>query len=215
MDLTVACVFVQGHVAFSVEYVTRLRAMVRRHVGRPFRFVCLTDQPEIMPSGVEPISIEHHPGLKGWWAKIELFNPAHGLQGRVLYLDLDTLIVAPLAPIVEFPEPFALAPTAGTFEGTAALKVVKRFNSSVMVWDVGETEDLFKQWSPAVALRLWGDQDFIGERRPDAAAMPLEWFPRLSEVSPPLPRAAKVILAKKPKNHIAAQRWPWFRELWG
>jgi hypothetical protein len=228
--LTVACVWVRGHVPFGVEYVERLHAMARRAIGRPFRFVCLTDRPGELPAGVEPIVISHPKGLKGWWAKVQLFNPAYFERGRVLYLDLDVLLVGALDDVIDYPAAFALAPHAGTFEGKDGLAVVKRFNSSVMVWDVAWPLEVFTRWTPAVAERLWGDQDWIGELLPDAHAMPAVWFPRLSQclrVSPmpagqPLaeprwagvPKDARVVLCKKPKNVEAARRWPAVEQLW-
>ncbi len=210
---TVACVWVNGHVPFTAEYVVRLQAMVRRWIDRPFRFVCLTDRPELLP-GIETITISLPAGMKGWWAKLHLFSAISALSGRVLYLDLDTLIVGPLEPILDFPAPFALIPDAGHF-APKHHQVVKRFNSSVMVWDAGCNQPLFGAWSPAEADRLWGDQDWIGEVMPEAATMPLAWFPRLSELAgPPFGADVKVILAKKPKNHIAAKQLPWFGPLW-
>lgn len=213
---TIACVWVKGHVPYPVEYVTRLEAMVARWMDRTYRFVCLTDRPHLLPKGVEPAVIPNPAPHFGWWAKVQLFNRALPLNGRVLALDLDTLIVAPLAPILDYPSPFALIPHAGKFEGVQGKAVVKRFNSSVMVFNAGEQAHLFEQWSPAVADRLWGDQDHIGEREPDADVMPAEWFPRLSELggSPPGP-GAKVVLSKTPKNLEAARRWKWFDAAWG
>jgi hypothetical protein len=219
--LTVACVWVAGQVPYTVDYVTRLESMARRVIARPFSFVCLTDRPSrVLEADVEQrVSVIQIPkpsgGLFGWWSKVQLFNPYNELDDRrILYLDLDTLLVAPLDPIIDYPAPFALAPHAGTFQPKNGLQVVRRFNSSVMVWDAGHCDRLFTAWSPAVAGRLWGDQDWIGEQMPDAAAMPLAWFPRLSEVHPPWPADAKVVLCKKPKNTEAAVRWPWFREAW-
>lgn len=216
MPVTVACVFVHGHVPFTKDYVLRLASMVRRWMDRPYRFVCLCDQPGELPHWIERVAVPK-PTLKGWWSKLELFNPDRGQVGRVLYLDLDTLIVGPLAPILDYPADFALAPNAGTFQPKNGLQVVKRFNSSVMVWDAcaSLTERLWNAWTPDVASRLWGDQDWIGEQTPSAAAMPAEWFPRLSEIAaPPFPAQAKVILAKKPKNADAAKLYPWFEEAW-
>lgn len=216
MSLTVACVLVKGHVDFSPVYVERLLLMVRRFVDRPFRFVCLTDQPGAMPDGVEAIRIAT-PKEKGWWSKIELFNPGHGLRGRVLYLDLDVLVVRSLDEIIDFAAPFALVPDAGNFKGADGRAVVKRYNSSCMVWNAGHCDRLFKEWFPSIAARLWGDQDWIGERMPDEAVMPLAWFPRISQR--PGEQAwtdeAKVVLCKKPKNVEAAKRWPWFERAWG
>jgi hypothetical protein len=213
---TVACVFVHGHVPFTVEYVTRLASMVRRWMDRPYRFVCLCDKPEELPAGIDWVSVPR-PTLKGWWSKIELFNPERGLSGRVLYLDLDTLVVASLAPIIDYPAQFALAPDGGTFQPKNGLRVVKRFNSSVMVWDANTElpQRVWQRYAPSVPARLWGDQDFIGETCPEAATMPGDWFPRLSELKDePYGQHAKVILAKKPKNIIAAKMYPWVREVW-
>lgn len=207
------CVWVKGHVPFTVQYATKLEAMTRRFLSRPFEFVCLTDRPRQVPAHIRTIQITLTPGCKGWWAKLEVFK-AERFQGRVLYLDLDTLIVDALDPVVDYPAPFALIPHAGTFDGGGGRAVVKRFNSSVMVWDAETQSHLHTTWTPLEAQRLWGDQDWIGEQCPDAAAMPAAWFPRISEVQPPWPVGAKVVLMKVPKNHVAAKRWPWMQEAW-
>lgn len=212
--ITVACVFVKGHVPFTMEYVTHLRSMVRRHLHRPHRFVCFTDRPQYMRGDIEPIEIPKPHKVKGWWSKLELFNQAHGLTGRVLYLDLDTLIVSSLDPIVDFPAPFALIPHSGNFDPGSSI-TVKRFNSSVMVWNAGVNASLYDGWTPAVAKRLHGDQDFIGEQMPEAATMPLSWFPRLSELKSVMPTPpAKVVLCKVPKNSVAADLYPWVNDTW-
>lgn len=211
---TIVCVWMQGHVSYPVRYVDRLAGMVRKHMDRPYRFVCLTDRPRQVPRGVEAIAIPNLLPLFAWWSKLQCFNAALPLTGRCLYLDLDTVIARSLAPILDYPAPFALIPHTGRFEGKNGRAVVKRFNSSVMVWNAGEQRALFDTWSPAVAERLWGDQDHIGEQAPDAATFPAEWFPRLSAVKAGPPTDAKVILAKTPKNEQAARLYPWFNKLW-
>lgn len=215
MSLTVACVWVKANVPYGTEYVTNLRSMVARHLPRAHQFVCLTDRSWMLPEDIRTIPIQLGRGLNGWWAKLELFAP-NRFHGRVLYLDLDSLIVAPLDPIVDFPAPFALVPHAGTFNGKDGLAVVKRFNSSVMVFDADTMPPLLTRWTPDVAKRLHGDQDFIGETLPGSAVMPEAWFPRLSEIrhlsSPPA--EAKVVLCKKPKNSIAADLYPWVKRVW-
>lgn len=213
--LTVACVLVRGHVPFTVDYVERLHSMAQRRIGRAFEFVCLTDQPKRMPKGVRAIPIATpKPGLKGWWAKIELFKPGR-FGGRVLYLDLDVLLVDSLDEIIDFPAEFALAPDgAPNFKPADGRKVVKRFNSSVMVWDWDAAGDLYRNWTPEVAARLWGDQDWIGEQTDTwVRAMPASWFPRIS-AGRNWSDEAKVVLCKAPKNAEAAIKWRWFEELW-
>lgn len=214
MKTTVVCVFVKGNVPFTADYVTRLQSMVKRHLALPHDFVCLTDRPQLLPQEMKKLEIRLAPGCFGWWAKLELFNPALPLRGRLLYLDLDVLVVASLEPVVGFSAQFALIPPAGNFQGRNGLRTVRRYNSSVMVLDAGVHSELYSRWSPRVASILWGDQDFIGELLPNESVMPLEWFPRLSETKPPWPKEAKVILCKKPKNHVAAARWSWFEREW-
>lgn len=212
MSLTVACVLVKGHVPFTAEYVVRLKSMCARSLGE-HRFVCLTDRE--LP-GIETIRIQAPDGIYAWWSKLELFNPAHGFTGRMLYLDLDVLVVGDLRPAADYPASFALVPDgAPGFMPRDGRKCVHRFNSSVMTWNAGERNHLYTEWTPKVARRLWGDQDWIGEQAPSGSAMPIEWFPRLSEAKrPPWPEAAKVILCKKPKNAAASCRWKWFDEAW-
>lgn len=197
--------------------------MVDRFLPVEHRFVCLTDQPGAMPDGVEAIEVPPCPPNRfAWWSKLELFNPDRGLEGRVLYLDLDTLVVASLLPIVDYPSSFASAPHAGNFQPKDGRAIIKRYNSSVMIWDVDKTHvafnDIWRRWRPEVAKTLWGDQDWLGKIYPTGSLMPVYWFPRLSEIvindQWVAPLKARVILCKRPKNADAAQRWPWFKEMW-
>jgi hypothetical protein len=211
---TVLCVWVKGQVAYSPDYVQRLKAMVSRQMDRPYRFVCLTDRPWEL-AAVDTIPITGPGALKGWWSKVRCFDAGLRLSGRLLYLDLDSLIVGPLAPILDYPSRFALVPPGGTFEGKGPLKVVTRFNSSVMVWDADHNHRLFDDWTPLVSERLWGDQDWIGEQMPGADTMPADWFPRISQLGQERPSAeAKVVLMKTPKNAEAAERWAWVKAIW-
>lgn len=221
--LTVACVFMRGPYPYTIDYVIRLERMVRKHLDRPFRFVCLTDRAkDIVPWGIEAIPIPNLKGIVpdngvGYWSKVWLFHPDMGWNGRVLFLDLDTLVVNALDPIVDYPASLALASDVLTHSNSDRFgrRVVRRFNSSVMVWDGGLHTDLFTRWTPDVAQKLSTDQDWIGEQSEEAKAMPLEWFPRISQAQPPWADDAKVVLVKKPKNAEASKKWPWFDEMWG
>jgi hypothetical protein len=149
-----------------------------------------------------------------------LFNPKHKIlqSGRVMYLDLDVLVTGQLDDVAYYDTGFAIVPHAGDFNGKGAKQVVKRYNSSVMSWNGGEHNYLYHDWKFDVVNRLWGDQDWIGERMPNAAKMPLEWFPRLSQITDSnveeVINRSKVILCKKPKNLEAAKRWKWFEKAW-
>jgi hypothetical protein len=219
VDLTVACLLVKPY--YSPEYVRRLKTMVEWHVDRPCRFVCLTDQPKAMPAGVRAIPVRAFRECFEFWTKLEIFNPKRGFTGRMLYLDLDVLIVSSLAPIIDYPASFAIAagphwhnPKAPTRDGQKR-HIFGKFNASVIVWNGGEQTHLFAEWTHNATTRLQTDQDWYAERSPDAERMPLEWFPRISQVQPPWAPEAKVILCKKPKNHQAVEQWPWFDAMWG
>ena len=214
--VTVACVFVQGEYPYTAEYVWRLRDMVERWIDRPFRFVCLTDQPWLFADPIETVPIVRLPGFAPW-TKLELFNPERRWTGRVLYLDLDVLIVAPLAPILDSDATFAITadPVGRLGRDSFGRQIVRRFNSSVMVWDGGTHTELYTKWKPEIVARLSGDQDHIAETLPEAKTFPREWFPRISELLEEPPRdPAKIVLVKTPKNHIAASKWRWFSEAW-
>jgi hypothetical protein len=215
--LTVACVFVKGEYPYTADYVSRLRAMCECWLDRTFRFVCLTDQPELVQDA-EAVPVQKLAGFAPW-TKLELFSPERQWHGRVLYLDLDSLIVAPLSAIVDVPAAFAitedLTNARNKTRDSFGRQIVRRFNSSVMVWDGGTHTELFTKWTPAVSDRLSGDQDWIGEQLPGAVTLPRSWFPRLSELQGAPPKApAKVVLAKVPKNDRAVKLWPWVAEAW-
>lgn len=226
MRLTVCCLFVRGPYPYTAEYVVRLERMTRRYLARPFRFVCLTDRRRELPPAIEAIDVDGlgdsvPPNGTGYWRKLKVFDPTLDLGDRVLYLDLDTLVVAPLDPIVDFRAQLALTEDAFVLERAHldsdrhGRKLVRRFNGSVIVWDGGTHSELFTSWSPADAQRLSTDQDWIGEQAIDALPMPIAWFPRISKVRPPWPDDAKVVLVKKPKNHVCRDQFPWFDEMWG
>ena len=138
----------------------------------------------------------------------------------MLFLDLDVLIVSSLAPIIDFPAALALTEDAfakerahlDTWKGR---KLVRKFNSSVMVWYGQEQSHLFTDWTPDVAKRLSTDQDWIAEHALTARAMPLAWWPRISREQPPWKPDVKIVLVKKPKCHLWAEREEWFESAWG
>lgn len=233
--LTVLCVWVAGPVPFTADYVGRLERMVRRFLPRPFRFVCLTDQPGAfaLDRRIETIRIaaaDAPVNGRGFWAKVQCFNPAHGFAGRMLFLDLDVLIVRDLTDIVTTPAAFALAADAFVDERGAVdvdrygRRIARKFNSSVMVWDAGTQDVIWTDWTRATADAYSGDQDWIAVRCPAAVALPVAWFPRLSilvrepqfaATGTPLPPGATVVLVKKPKNVPAMAQWPWINAVWG
>lgn len=88
---------------YGTEYANRLYGMARRNTTGPLRFVCLTDdrsglRPEIEAFPLPELGCEHPQRTAGKWRKQVLWGadiPAlTGLHGPVLFVDLDTVIVA-------------------------------------------------------------------------------------------------------------------------
>ena len=83
---------------YSPVYVNRLYAGVRRHLLRPFRFVCVTNDPAGIRPEVECVPFMENQNVPGrkWpniFSKLTLFKDGFAdLEGPTLYLDLDTLI---------------------------------------------------------------------------------------------------------------------------
>lgn len=216
MTFTLACVMVRGkRRRYTGEWVDRLRNMVARHTDRPFRTVCLTDQPEEMPRGVEHVVIPPSAGVRGWWSKLYLFHPGMPFDRRVLYLDLDMIVLGDLAPIIDFPVDFAIcADTDSAWQGKGNLAVIKRYNSSCMVWDHLARERFFHDFRRPWARELWSDQDALARMSPDERTFPQEWFTRINPSSYPFHADAKLGLCVKWKNDKMMKEAIWFGQYW-
>jgi hypothetical protein len=99
--MIVACV--RTGTKYGPEYVERLVRGVKRHSSVECRFVCLTDQQETWP-GVE----NHRVELSGWWAKMAIFNPDWRGNDRLVYLDLDTVVIGNIDPLLVLETEFAI-----------------------------------------------------------------------------------------------------------
>lgn len=82
---------------YSANYVNKLHSMVKRHLTRPFRFVCLTDDNAGLDVGIESfplVDLNIPDGPERGWDKLTTFDsPLYDLTGQALFLDLDVVIV--------------------------------------------------------------------------------------------------------------------------
>jgi len=183
--ITVACVNHGNYLSHGEEYVDNLRAMVARAMptGQTYTFRCLKD---IGPWG-------------SWWSKIELFRPGMFPRGRVLYLDLDSVITGPLAPVFQ---------DTGTIYLTDWGWRTHTLCSSVMVWDTGAHVNIFEKFNGSVPKSYRGDQDWItslGEwnRLPPHLCRSY----RYHSVKAPPPGCSVVNFHGLPKPHQLASGW--------
>ncbi len=154
-SLTVACVLAKP--GYGREWVRRLERMVRANLTVPHRFVCLTDD----DGGLTCRTKRLPAGLRfgsGWWAKLALFQ--RGLfEGRVLYLDLDSLVLGDLDFVTKFDGDFAILRDFYRPDG---------YGSGVMLWNKPHPH-VWDDWIAAGAPQHpLGDQGWMEQALPNA-----------------------------------------------
>ena len=93
---------------YGPEYVNRLFAMVKRNLSLPFAFHCFTDDSQGIRSDIEchplpeldcPVPVN----VPGMWRKTAIWRKdLAGIDGRALFVDLDSVIVDAIDPLFEW-----------------------------------------------------------------------------------------------------------------
>lgn len=213
--ITVACVYWQGKFRrkrklYGTQWVKRLKNMVERNLHVPHRFVCLSN----VDVPCERIPLIHD--WPGWWSKVELHRP--GLfKDRVLYIDLDELILQDLEPFFAFPSEFAT--TNGRKYDTwfkEGLIKIKKYGSAVMVFDPEAGEKLYTEFDERAMEVFWGHQDYMAWKMPKLDTFPSNWLGRLEKGdNGELKEDVIIAHCMMPgKNREAAHKYKWVEKLW-
>ena len=221
---------------YGPEYVNRLRSMVRRHLHRPHRFVCLTDdrgdiEPDIEVHDLPPIGIPDFDRREPWtrahgWLKVTSFaSPLYDLSGPTLFIDLDVVIVDAIDCFFEEPGEFLVIKEWDKRDETG--------NTSVYRYTVGSHRDLldYLRDHQDEALRtVRNEQEYVTgflARQGRLRYWPAPWcvsFKRhcvrkglASWFSPPrIPPGAKIIAfhgKPNPPDAIAGVSGKWYRRV--
>lgn len=170
--MLVACVRTGGR--YPPHYVFRLRDMVAKHLKRSHRFVCFTDRMgDLEGTGVAAVDIETL-RLKSWWGKMALFARDWREDQRVLYFDLDTVIIGDLAPLADLSLDFGICENFTRLSGNVEWPC--SYGSCVMTFGPSFDGELFARfWKDRFALMdragKFGDQKTIEELMPDASLL--------------------------------------------
>lgn len=221
---------------YGSDYVNKLHSMVTRHLSRPFRFVCFTDDATGIDSKVEVKDIpmtgfkdfdERKPWTFGHgWLKLTCFaQPLYDLEGPTLFLDLDIVIVDSLD---EF------------FEPEAEFMVIKEWdksdatgNTSVFRFEVGAHVDALeylKKDPVAARKHVRNEQEYITQfvdRQGKLKYWPAQWcrsfkrhcirpFPLSWFQEPRIPEGAKVIIfhgKPHPDDAVEGRSGKWYRKV--
>jgi len=159
MTTTVICL--KAGNLYSAEYVNNLYCGIKRNTSRPFKFICFTDDSSDIMSEVEtrPLPTNRYP-LKGWWWKLWFFSPEIQIDGRILYFDLDTVVVGPIDEFFDFQGEFAIL--RGMFESVRNPQS-KAMGSGIMAWRAGWGRQIWDTFRSNIDLgmKAGGDQQFI------------------------------------------------------
>ena len=191
---------------YDREYVYKLYRMVRRHCTHDFRFICLTDDPEGLEAPIEAFAIPAVPEVLekrvSPWRKLGLFSPELSfIEGTVLFLDLDVVIVGNIDGLFDFEGDFCIIEN-WTQRGKGI------GNSSVFRFERGRYDFIYDEaWKEGGSLikRFRTDQAFVSHLVKDMNFWPSHWcrsfkeelrpvFPLNFFSAPKLPDDAKIIV---------------------
>jgi hypothetical protein len=107
--LTVVCMLWGDWCApYGLDYVNKLYRMVERHLSLPHTFVCFTDNLDLDYD--EGIEVKLIPAEVMKWGKnlpkFYMYAPDNGISGRILFMDLDSVIVDSIDEIASYDGPW-------------------------------------------------------------------------------------------------------------
>ena len=158
---------------YGTKYVDILYNMVSRH-AHDFKFFVITDALKDWRSEINQIVVD--PVFPTWWNKIHMFRDDIGLEGTVLFMDLDVVIFRNIDHFWDF-------------EGDAFV-IIQDFNrcripnyrvrnSSVMKFVAGQEVRIWNKFvedPQKIYRRFRGDQDYMTAEYQDGPIWPREWI---------------------------------------
>lgn len=189
---------------YTVNDILRLRQSVDKHIDRPYKFYCLTND---LTSEIPAIKIPLKHNWPGWWSKIELHRPDLP-EGRTLYLDLDSHIISNLAPILDFPGNLVMFPTKATKKKIKNIdsSFAYHYQAATMLFTPGSTKEVynkFKKHPETYMRKFYGDQDIMGKWIPNQPMFPDRWMQKLNHcrnmIKPP---EGTIIITGRPKDGL-------------
>lgn len=144
---------------YSHDYVNKLYNMTKRNSNVPFRFACITEDPTGLYPNIVHIPIPDY-NLSGWWFKIWLLSKELPINGEILFLDLDIVIVKNIDKLWQTTMPCFIRDFL-----RASNQLTTAFNSSVFRFHSGELDHIWQTLYNdfSILTKYHGDQDFIFE----------------------------------------------------
>ena len=162
---------------YGAEFVNRLYSSVRRNMTGEFRFICFNDDDDGFVDGIEsqplpPINLPPSE-TKTPWRKLSIWQyPLAGMEGDVLFLDLDLVIVGSLDPFFDYKPGEYCVIENWTQPGQGV------GNTSVFKFPVGRYAqlcDTFNKDPEAVIGRVRIEQQYISQFIDEQFFWPADW----------------------------------------
>ncbi len=211
----VTFVCLKAGTAFGPEYVNILRDMVARNLplGYPGRFVCITDDVAGLDDGIETLPLPDD--LEKWWGKLYMFKRGLFPDGsRLVFLDLDTVIVGSVAQLANY---------RGRFATLRDFYHPKRMGPAIICWEAGAyAASIWDQWvNDGKPRHPMGDLWWLNNMGPEFVKnadllqdlFPGEFRSFKAHCHPVPPKGTKVVCfhgQPRPHNCDAA----WVRDVW-
>ena len=162
---------------YGPEFVNRLASMVRRNVSRPTRFLCFTEDQSGLEEGIEthPLPAINIPDRVAWspWRKLSIWQkPLAGLEGDVLFLDLDLVVTGSLDDFFDYNPGAYVAIDNWTQPGKGV------GNTSAFRFPVGKYTHIFDDFNedPEIILGKWRiEQQYISDSIDKMLFWPADW----------------------------------------
>lgn len=234
-NITVLCVLWEGSFEarkyiqpkYSVDWVQRLYNMVKRNLKVPFEFVCLSnvDSKRFKIKGVQHHQLRLPRLMPGWWAKVQMFRPDLPITpGRILYLDLDVLILRDLMPLVSIDSDIVICPAFGTAPERDPGEIYG-YNSSVVAYNYPTELPIYETFMRDYLRwmkKYRGDQDFLKTAFPKLDTFPDIWIKKLGEFirkdgafdKTTLSKETRILLSMPYKNDRASEMYRYVRKIW-
>jgi len=208
--------------AYGAHYVNKLYSMVEKNLTLPYNFICITDDPEGIRPEVKTYPI---PEIKipqkndvSPWRKLLMFSKKIGdIKGKVLFLDLDIVIIDNIDCFFEYSNDFCIIEN-WTQKGRGI------GNSSVYAFEFGKYNFVLSEFlenMDSILNKYDNEQIYLSKRIPVVKFWPETWCKSFKVhclpgglknlfFTPKIPEGAKIIVFHgnpKPSDAIEG-KWP-------
>ena len=216
---------------YPAPFVNRLYRAVRRNTSGDLRFVCFTEDAEGLLPEVEaqPLPQIDIPEPLMWtpWRKLSLWQPGlGGLEGDVLFLDVDLVVTGNMDPFWEFQPGKMCVAENWTQKGQGI------GNTSVYRWHMGAHTDIYEEYqrdNSVVHAEHRVEQHYVSAMVEQMNYWPSEWclsfkhsllpkFPMNWFQTPALPSETKIVAftGRPDQDQARDGNWPapWYKKFY-